>query len=74
MVPKVHQAPSTPRLDTNADTLTERHGQFLRSLRVGFDMKKWPGYSKGGGRVQFQRRVPEDVRHAFNGKEWIRSP
>lgn len=37
-------------------------------------MTKWPGYVKEGSRMRFQRRIPEDVRHAFNGAEWIRIP
>lgn len=45
-----------------------------RDLPPGFSMKKWPGYSADSGRSRFQRRIPEDVRHAFNGAEWIRFP
>ncbi|MDE2616817.1 MAG: hypothetical protein KGL73_07315 [Burkholderiales bacterium] len=37
-------------------------------------MTKWLGYSTDSGRVRFQRRIPEDVQHAFNGDEWIRFP
>jgi hypothetical protein len=56
------------------DTLTERHGQLLRNLKTEFIMAKPPGYSKEGNRIRFQRRIPEDVRHAFNGQDWIRIP
>jgi hypothetical protein len=72
MVPNVNQAPSSSRLDTSADTLTEKHGQLLRTFRAELVMAKPPGYSKEGNRIRFQRRIPEDVRHAFNGKDWIR--
>ena len=60
MVLQVNQALSVPRLDTTADTLTEKHGQFFRALSSGFSMTKWPGYSSDGGRVRFQRRIPAD--------------
>lgn len=74
MVRDVNQALSPSRLDKPADTLTERHGQLLRTFRAEFVMAKPPGYSKDGNRIRFQRRIPEDVRHAFHGKEWIRIP
>jgi integrase len=74
MVPKVNQGLSDPRLDKSADTLTKRHGQLLRNFRTELVMAKPPGYSKEGNRTRFQRRIPEDVRHAFNGQEWIRIP
>lgn len=62
------------RLDTTADTLALEADEMFR-LTAGLVMKKrWPGYSEDSGRVRFQRRVPEDVRHAFNGKTWIRIP
>lgn len=51
-----------------------RHGQFLRILLPGFSMKKWPGYVADSGRMRFQRRIPEDVRHAFGGRSHIRFP
>ena len=37
-------------------------------------MKKWPGYVADSGRMRFQRRIPEDVRHAFGGRSHIRFP
>lgn len=37
-------------------------------------MMKPPGYSKEGNRMRFQRRIPEEVRHAFSGQDWIRIP
>jgi hypothetical protein len=74
MVLQAHQALSIPRLDTTADTLTEKHGQFFRDLSSGFSMTKWPGYSLDRGCVRFRRRIPADVHHAFNGAEWIRIP
>lgn len=74
MVLQANQSLGDPRLDTTADTLTKKHGQFFRALSPGFSMTKWPGYSSDGGRVRFQRRIPADVRHAFNGQEWIRIP
>lgn len=72
MVPNVNQALSSSRLDKSADTLADKHGQLLRTFRGEFLMAKPPGYSKEGNRLRFQRRIPEDVRHAFNGKDWIR--
>jgi integrase len=70
----VHQVLSASRLDTNVDTLTEKHGQFVRTLPSEFAMTKWPGYVKERSRMRFQLRIPNDVRHAFNGAEWIRIP
>lgn len=37
-------------------------------------MSKPLGYSKEGNRTRFVRRIPADVRHAFNDQEWIRIP
>lgn len=74
MVLQVNQSLGDPRLDTTADTLTKKHGQFFRALSPGFSMTKWPGYAKEGSRMRFQRRIPEDVRHAFKGAAWVRIP
>lgn len=35
-------------------------------------VSKWPGFSNDKGRWRFQRCVPEDVRHAFGGRQFIR--
>lgn len=63
-----------PRLDTLADTLLRNVEQFFRVLSPELTMTKWPGYIADGGRTRFQRRIPEDVRHAFNGALWVRRP
>jgi hypothetical protein len=44
------------------------------NLKAEFVMSKAPSYSNEVNRTRFQRRIPEDVRHAFNGQEWIRIP
>ena len=74
MVVKASQVLSVSRLDTTADTLTKKHGRYARDFPSGFSMNKWPGYVKEGSRMRFQRRIPQDVRSAFNGAEWIRIP
>jgi hypothetical protein len=69
-----NQTLRSSRLDTSADTLAREADELFR-WTAGLTMsKKWPGYAEDEGRVRFQRRIPEDVRHAFNGKHWVRIP